>query len=305
MTASVPIENRKSAIENLRVFAADIKLSHSIFAMPWALLSMFLAASVNPRGLPYVGQVLLILLCMIAARTVAMSANRLLDARLDALNPRTARRAIPTGRLSARFFAGALVVCCLLFVAGTAGFGFFYANWLPLMLSLPVLAWISAYPLFKRFTQLCHYYLGACLALAPVCAWVAIAGKIELTPFLMAAAVLCWTAGFDIIYACQDFESDRQTGVRSVPSRLGISPALWIARLTHVCCVAMLVVLGIHVPQFGAIYWLAVGVAVGLLLVEHSLVRANDLSKVNLAFFTMNGVISVVIGVLGILDIYL
>lgn len=295
----------RSAVAQLADLAADIKLSHSIFAMPWALLSMCLAAQHQPRGLPYIGQIVSIVLCMILARTVAMAANRLLDARLDALNPRTARRAIPAGRLSSGFVATSMIACALAFVGATSVFGFVYNNYLPLIFSVPVLLFISAYPFLKRFTRLCHYYLGACLALAPVCAWIAVAGKLDLAPFLMAGAVLCWTAGFDIIYACQDFESDRATGVFSVPAKFGIGPALWIARLTHIACIALLVTLGLTVSQFGAIYFTGVGIAASLLAIEHALVKPNDLSKVNLAFFTINGVISLVIGALGILDVYL
>jgi len=193
--------NRKSAI---RTFADDIKIHHTVFAMPFALLATFMAAG----GMPPVGVLLLILLCMVTARTLAMSANRLVDAKLDATNPRTARRAIPSGRLSTSFFAAAIAICAAAFIAATAAFWRYYHNPWPLVLAVPVLAFVSAYPLLKRFTRLCHYYLGAALALAPVCAWVAVRGSLALPPILMASAVLCWTAGFDIIYACQDYEVD-------------------------------------------------------------------------------------------------
>jgi 4-hydroxybenzoate polyprenyltransferase len=179
-----------------------------------------------------------------------------------------------------------------------------YGNRWPLLLGPIVLAVLGAYPLLKRFTQLCHYYLGMCLALAPACAWIAIRGEVTLPPILMAAAVMLWTAGFDIIYACQDYESDRATGVFSVPAKVGVAAALWIARLTHAACVAALVWLGLAVPQFGTIYFVAVAIAVVLLLVEHSLVGPRDLSKVNVAFFTINGVISLVVGAMGIADVY-
>lgn len=301
---SLAIEQRPSLGTRIGDLASDIKLSHSIFAMPWALLSMCLAAQQQPRGLPYVGQIVLIVVCMILARTVAMAANRLLDARLDALNPRTARRAIPAGRLSSRFVTASMIACGIAFVGATSMFGFAYDNYLPLIFSVPVLLFISAYPFLKRFTRLCHYYLGACLALAPICAWIAIAGKLGLSPFLMAGAVLCWTAGFDIIYACQDFESDRGTGVFSVPAKFGIGPALWIARLTHVGCIMLLIALGMSVPRFGPIFFCAVAVVALLLLVEHAVVKPDDLSKVNLAFFTINGVISLLVGAMGIVDLY-
>jgi 4-hydroxybenzoate polyprenyltransferase len=297
------------------VFARDIKLSHTIFAMPFALLSTFLAAkqteinSSRPylfpgRGVPSWGQIGLILLCMVAARTFATAANRLLDAELDAKNPRTMRRAIPSGALSRTFVVSAISLCTLAFIGATSLFGIFFGNWLPLILSIPVLAFLAAYPLLKRFTRLCHYYLGAALALAPICAWIAIAGNLRLPPILMALAVLSWTAGFDIIYACQDYQSDLETGLISVPAKVGIARALWISRITHAFSLAMLVVLGILTPEFGAIFFIGVGCAAVLMVIEHSLVKPNDLSKVGLAFFTVNGIISVLIGTLGIIDVF-
>jgi 4-hydroxybenzoate polyprenyltransferase len=304
-SASVPPrlrgETPSSLGARLDVLARDIKLSHTIFAMPWALLATFMAAD----GWPRAGQLLLIFLCMVTARTVAMASNRLLDAELDARNPRTARRAIPSGQLSRGFFVAVLSACGFAFVGATSLFGFVYQNWLPLMLSIPVVLFIASYPLLKRFTQLCHYYLGAALALAPVCAWIAVTGKSELSPFLMAGAVLLWTAGFDIIYACQDYQSDLETGVVSIPARIGLGPALWVSRLTHGLCVAMLVLLGVVSPQLHALYFIGVGCAVALLVVEHSLVKPHDLSRVGIAFFTVNGVISVLVGTLGIIDVFI
>ena len=291
-------------VERFRHFAADIKLSHTVFALPWALLATFLAATGQPGGLPYFGQIGLILLCMVLARTFAMAMNRALDARLDALNPRTARRAIPAGRLSRAFVLSIAVSCAVGFIAACAGFWIAYGNRWPLVLGPVVLLMLGAYPLIKRFSELCHYYLGFCLALAPVCAWVAIRGEIATPPVLMFAAVLFWTAGFDIIYACQDFESDRATGTFSVPARVGVGAALWIARITHLLCLAALLALGEVTPQFGWIYSTAVAIAAALLMIEHGLVRRDDLSKVNLAFFTINGVISLVIGTLGIIDVF-
>jgi 4-hydroxybenzoate polyprenyltransferase len=240
---------------------------------------------------------------MVTARTVAMSANRLLDAAIDAKNPRTARRAVPSGRLSRTFVTTALIGCAAIFIAATAGFWFLYANPWPLALSIPVLAFLSAYPLLKRFTRLCHYYLGAALALAPVCAWIAIAGAIAWPPLIMALAVLAWTAGFDIIYACQDYDCDVRDGVHSVPAKLGIARALWVARLTHLACFALLVTLGIVSPQLGVLYFVGVACAGLLLVVEHAIVKPNDLSKVGLAFFTINGIVSLLVGTLGVIDV--
>lgn len=278
--------------------AADIKISHTIFAMPFALLSTFMAAG----GWPSVWIILLIVICMISARTVAMAANRLLDAKLDALNPRTARRAIPSGRLSQTFVIGAMVVMSLLFISATMMFLQWFGNPWPLVLSVPVLLFLCAYPLFKRFTRFCHYYLGAALALAPICAWVAVSGSLAWEPVLMAAAVLLWTAGFDIIYACQDHQSDLETGVFSVPSRMGVRRALMLARITHAGSVSMLIMLGWVSHLLGPIWFAAVGGVVVMLVIEHSLVRADDLSKVNLSFFTINGLISLTVGFTGIID---
>lgn len=293
-----------STWQKLKVFAGDIKISHTVFALPFALLSTFLAASGTPTGLPSAGQVTLILVCMVAARTLAMAANRLLDAGLDKLNPRTARRAIPSGTLSPVFYFAVGLACTAAFMVACYGFYVLDGNWLPSLLGLPVLLFLCSYPFLKRFTGLCHFYLGAALALAPVCAWVAIRGTIDAPPFWMAGAVLCWTAGFDIIYACQDYESDVACGVFSVPSKLGIARALWVSRLTHVVAVVMLVLLGLSArPQLGTLYFTGVALVVTLLIVEHLLVRADDLSKVGLAFFTINGIISVVLGTLGIMDV--
>jgi 4-hydroxybenzoate polyprenyltransferase len=281
------------------LFARDIKISHTIFAMPWALLATFLAAGASPRLL----QLALIVLCMIFARTVAMSSNRLLDAELDAKNSRTASRALPSGKLSRNFYLAILTACGLAFIAATSLFWFVYHNLWPIALSIPVLLFLAAYPLLKRFTQFCHYYLGAALALAPICAWLAIAGHLAIEPLLMFAAVLLWTAGFDIIYACQDFSSDLQTGVFSIPAKIGIPRALWIARLTHVLSFTAMILLGLYSPQLRTLYFLGVAAAGALLIVEHSLVKPTDLSKVGLAFFTMNGIISVLLGSLGIADV--
>jgi 4-hydroxybenzoate polyprenyltransferase len=295
------ISNLKSGfVTRLKIFAGDIKIHHTVFALPFALLSTFLAAG----GMPRAGVLLLILICMVTARTVAMAVNRLLDAKLDARNPRTARRAIPSGALSVRFYAFVVALSSATFVAATAGFEFLYRNPWPLVFSVPVLAFLSAYPLLKRFTRLCHYWLGASLALAPVCAWVAVKGDIELPPVWMFVAVLFWTAGFDIIYACQDYDVDVRDGLCSVPSKLGIPKALWVARLTHLVCAGALIALGFSTPRFGPLYFSGVALAVVLLVTEHSLVSEKNLSRIGLAFFTMNGILSIALGTLGIIDVF-
>jgi 4-hydroxybenzoate polyprenyltransferase len=294
-TTAIPFSSR------FTLFARDIKISHTIFAMPWALLATFLAAGGSPRWL----QLALIVLCMIFARTVAMSSNRLLDAELDAKNSRTAGRAIPSGKLSRNFYIAILAACGLAFIASTSVFWFIYRNPWPIALAIPVLLFLAAYPLLKRFTRFCHYYLGAALALAPICAWLAISAHLAIEPFFMFFAVLLWTAGFDIIYACQDYQSDLQTGVFSIPAKIGIPRALWIARFTHAGSFAAMILLGWYSPQLRTLYFIGVAAAGALLIVEHSLVKPNDLSKVGLAFFTMNGIISVLVGSLGIADVLL
>ena len=299
---ALPLSTRRGGIlSRLVIFAGDIKIAHTVFALPFALLSTFLAAW---PGLPAAGKLGLILLCMVSARTVAMSANRLLDARLDAANPRTAGRAIPRGRLSPAFFAAILGLCAILFIAATSLFWIIYQNPWPTLLAVPVLLFLCAYPLLKRLTRLCHYYLGAALGLAPICAWVAMRGDLAWPPVIMAGAVLAWTAGFDILYACQDYAVDVAAGLHSVPAKLGIARALWVARATHACSAALLIVLALTTPPLrGILFYAGVAATVLLLIVEHALVRADDLSKLNLAFFTINGLISLLLGALGIVEL--
>jgi len=298
MMTTVDVPRLATLGARLAAFGADIKLSHTVFAMPFALLAAFLAAG----GVPAWGQVGLVVACMVLARSFAMGMNRLLDADLDRLNPRTARRAIPAGTLSRPFVAIVIAACGLAFIATTAGF-LLYDNRLPLLLSVPALALVGAYPYLKRFTRLCHYYLGAALGLAPLCAWVAIAGTVAPTPLLLGLAVLCWTAGFDVLYATQDVASDRATGVHSVPAAVGVRRALWVARLTHAAAVALLVGVGLASPYLGPVWYGAVACVVALLVCEHALVRPDDLSKLNLAFFTLNGAVALCLGTLGVADV--
>jgi 4-hydroxybenzoate polyprenyltransferase len=290
-------------VEKFRELAGDIKLQHSVFALPWALLATVLAAYRN-GGLKIV-QLLLVLVCMVSARTVAMIANRLLDAKIDAANPRTARRAIPGGRLSPAFMTMSLIISSLFFFAGTSGFWFAYRNIWPIVLAIPVLVFLVGYSLMKRYTRLCHYYLGVALALAPICAWIAVSGSIALPPLLMAGAVVLWTAGFDILYACQDYDFDLKNGLFSVPAKIGIAPALWVARATHLASMGFIIALGVSTPELGWVFGVGIAVAAGLLIYEHSLVKANDLSKLNLAFFTLNGIISLILGISGVVDVLL
>ncbi len=300
MTIAAP-PSVKPAGARLLAFASDIKLSHSVFAMPFALLSATLAAR-TPEASWGAWSFVLVVICMVCARTVAMAANRLLDAEGDRLNPRTARRALPAGQLSRGYVLAMIALFSAGFVVSAGGFGLIYGNWWPLWLSVPVLLFLCAYPLLKRFTALCHYYLGASLALAPICAWIAFTSGIALEPLLMAGAVVCWTGGFDVIYATADYEHDRAHGVHSLPSRLGIGRALVASRVTHVVSVGFLVALGLVSTDLGTLWYAAVAVTAGLMVVQHKMVRPDDLSRVNVAFFTMNGLISVVLGLAGIVD---
>jgi 4-hydroxybenzoate polyprenyltransferase len=293
--------NRTSILSGLKALASDIKLHHSVFALPWAILSAVLAA--HRSGGLRAWQLFLILICMVSARTVAMVANRLLDARFDAANPRTARRAVPSGRVTPLFGWIALAGSTAVFLGGAVGFLVVYHNRWPIVLAIPVLAFLIGYSLMKRYTRFCHYYLGAALALAPVCAWVAIAGSMNLPPLLMFGAVLLWTAGFDILYACQDYEFDVKHDLFSVPSRIGIAAALWVSRLTHLGAIGFLVGLEATTPELGVLFGIGIGIAAVLLVIEHSLVKANDLSRLNLAFFTLNGIISLILGGLGVLGV--
>lgn len=269
-----------------------IRFSHTVFALPFALLAAVLAWQDEPfRWQDLVG----ILLCMVFARSAAMAFNRLADRRLDAANPRTAGRHLPAGLLSAGTVWAFLVVCCLGFVASTLLF--LYRDppnpW-PSYLCGPMLLFVLGYSLAKRFTSLAHLWLGAALMLAPVAAWIAVKGPVDMAvPVVLGAAVMGWVAGFDVLYACQDAAFDRAAGLHSLPARLGVPAALRVAAGCHAVMFALLVALSFASPHLGAVYLAGLGLIGMLLVYEHSLVRADDLSRVNRAFFHVNGVISV------------
>lgn len=286
----------------VRVWADMIKLSHSVFALPFALLATFLAAR---PALPGLIELTLIVVCMVAARSAAMTFNRLVDAQLDARNPRTAGRPLPRGLISARAAWSFFAAAALLFILATAGFQLLRSNPWPLVFSVPVLAFLCLYSVTKRFTRWSHVVLGAGIAFAPVGAWIAIGPQTLGAPaWLLMAAVALWIAGFDMIYACQDVEFDRAAGLFSVPARMGVPAALWLARGFHLGTVALLVAVG-RFAGLGTLYFVGVGIVALLLTIENAIVSPRDLSRVNVAFFTVNGVVGLVLGGLGILDICL
>ena len=282
-------------LRDLRVTLEMIKWEHSIFALPFALCGAMLAAG----GFPSLHQLLWIVVAMVAARSAAMAFNRWADAAIDAANPRTNTRALPAGHLSSAFVVTFVVVSSAVFVLAAS-----QLNRLTLVLSPVALLVLLLYSYTKRVTRWSHVVLGFALGIAPAAAWIAVRGSLDSRILLLTAAVTFWVAGFDVLYACQDYDFDRQTGLHSIPRYLGIRGALRVARGFHLLMVgflvALLVVFGLGMLAAGG-----VAVVIFLLLYEHSLVKANDLSKLNAAFFTMNGIISVLFFVFVAADLLL
>ncbi len=270
-----------------------IKFQHTVFALPFALLAAFTAAN----GVPDLRTLLWILVAMAGARSAAMAFNRLVDAPIDAKNPRTAGRALPAGEVSRQFVA--------LFTVASAG-ALILAAWelnpLAFYLSPVALLIVFGYSFTKRFTSLSHLFLGLSLGVAPIGAWIAVSGTIDPRVFLLGAGVLFWTAGFDVLYSLQDLGFDRRSGLHSIPVRIGPAAALGVARLFHVVTVGCLVAFGI-LASFGILYYVGVAAAVGLLIWQHSLVTPTDISRIDAAFFTANGILSIVLFVFGAVDI--
>jgi 4-hydroxybenzoate polyprenyltransferase len=271
-------------LHNLRLTLDMIKWEHSIFALPFALCGALLAAN----GLPGGQQLLWIIVAMVAARSAAMAFNRLADASIDAANPRTQTRALPAGTLTPAFVTMFVIVSCAVFVLAASRL-----NRLALVLSPVALAVVLLYSYTKRFTRWSHLALGFALGLAPSAAWIAVRASFDPRILLLTAAVTFWVGGFDVLYACQDYEFDQQAGLHSIPRYFGIGRALWIARFFHVLMLILLLGL-VVVFGLGTLAVVGVFVVTLLLAYEHSLVSPNNLSKLNAAFFTMNGVISVV-----------
>ena len=278
-----------------------VKFSHTIFAMPFALIGFFLAlkTSLLSTSKPWWQLFILVLLCMIFARSAAMSFNRLLDKNFDALNPRTAIREIPNGIITEKNALIFVIINCILFIATT-----FFINPICFYLSPVALFVILFYSYTKRFTPLCHLVLGLGLSLAPIGAYLAVKGKFDLLPVLFSFTVLFWVSGFDIIYALQDEEFDKSNNLYSIPAVLGKSKALKVSELLHLLSLASVIAAGLY-GHFTWVYWIGVVVFGGMLIYQHSIVKPNDLSKVNIAFMTANGIASVIFAIFVLLDLFL
>jgi 4-hydroxybenzoate polyprenyltransferase len=280
-------------VSKIRVFLEMIKFSHTIFALPFALTGALLAA----QGMPSAIQIVWIVAAMVGARTAAMAMNRLIDAEIDARNPRTVGRAIPAGLIGKG-------ITLFFIIAATALMLFAAAMLNPLCLKLSPVAlfFLVLYSYCKRFTSLAHVVLGICLAAAPIGAWVAIRGSLDVPAFLLGSAVLFWVAGFDILYALQDLEFDRSAGLHSIPVLLGVSGSLRLARIFHTIMIGLLYTLFNNL-HLGLLFAVGIAVAAGMLMYEHWLLRDSDLGKLDAAFFNMNGYISVAVLLFTVADV--
>jgi 4-hydroxybenzoate polyprenyltransferase len=303
---------------SVKNYLSLIKFSHTIFAMPFALIGFFLGMpyfskpvemllSGNPDiplhslidGTELLKRFILVILCMIFARSAAMAFNRWLDAKYDAANPRTTIREIPAGIIQPKNALLFVVINCVLFIVAT-----FFINKLCFYLSPVALFVVLFYSYTKRFTALCHLVLGVGLSLAPIGAYIAVTGAFAVLPLLFSFAVLFWVSGFDIIYALQDEEFDKQQQLHSIPATVGKAKALHISEVLHLLSTGSVIYAGFY-GEFGILYWIGATVFASLLIYQHLLVKPNDLSKVNMAFFTLNGVASIVFAIFVIADILL
>lgn len=287
----------------MKNYLSLIKFSHTIFALPFAMVGFFLGTQTMAEGVN-LKLLVLVLCCMVLARSAAMAFNRYLDRDIDKLNPRTATREIPAGVINPKSALFFVVTCSVLFILTT-----WLINPICFFLSPIALAITLGYSYTKRFSGVCHFVLGLGLALAPIGAFLAVTGKFEIIPLLYSGVVLFWVAGFDIIYALQDEEFDRENGLFSIPVYLGKKNALRLSEFCHLISAGLLIGAGVLItqqfPHITWVHWLGVSVFIILLIYQHLLVKPNDLSKVNLAFFTTNGIASVIFGVLMILDFYI
>ncbi len=295
--ASSAVDANSTVWSRVKDLLGLIRFSHTVFALPFALLAAVLAW----REVPFqVKHLIGIVLCMVFARSAAMAFNRITDRKIDAENPRTEGRHLPAGILSLRLVSAFTVVCVLGFTLSTL---LFWPNPWPIILSLPVLAFLMGYSYAKRFTAFCHYWLSAALMLAPIAAWIALTGTLSWTPVLLAAVIFFWVGGFDILYATQDTDFDREKSLYSIPSKVGTAKALKLAFLSHI--LTMVCLFGLwYVAGLGNVFLVGVILVSGLLLYEHWIISPNDMTRVNVAFFNINALISVGLLLLGIADVF-
>ena len=293
-------------MSTVKNYLSLVKFSHTIFALPFAMVGFFLGVikaetigNSAPWHLRYGFTFLLVLICMVTARSAAMAFNRYLDRSFDARNPRTAIREIPKGMISASSALRFVLINCLLFVLAT-----YFINRICFYLSPVALLVILFYSYTKRFTPLCHLVLGLGLSLAPIGAYLAVTGKFDVLPVLFSLAVIFWVSGFDVIYALQDVEFDQSQQLYSIPAAMGKNKALRVSEILHFISAACVIVAGAY-GGFHSLYWVGIGVFVGMLFYQHAIVKPHDLSRVNIAFMTANGIASVVFGLLVIADLLL
>jgi len=283
-------------VNKLKEYGKLVMFSHTIFSFSFALVSMVIAA----KGLPQISTLIWIVVCFMGARTGANAINRVIDAKIDALNPRTADRQIPKGEVKPAEVIVFTAVCFLVML-----FGAYKLNWVCLALSPVALFLLIIYSYCKRFTYLCHLVLGVTCACAPVGAWLAVTGKLAFVPLVMGAANTLWVAGFDIIYGCQDYDFDTARRLHSIPVKFGVKNALRIAMSFHIITLLCLVLIGLLVPQFGVIYYIGVAVIAGLFVVEYRMVSPTNLTHVNIASYSVNQLVSIVLLVFGLLDAFI
>jgi 4-hydroxybenzoate polyprenyltransferase len=279
-------------LNNIKIIFADIKIAHTVFALPFAVMSAFLAAG----GIPGFEKMIWILVAMFSARNGAMAFNRIADTKIDRLNPRTEDRALPAGKSTAKQYWVFLMLSSLVFL-----FSAYMLNSLAFALSPVALGIVFGYSFAKRFTSLSHLWLGVAISIAPVGAWIAIREGISIEPLVLGAAVVFWLVGFDIIYSCMDIDSDKVNNLHSIPQKFGVRIALKIAFVSHLIMILFLTLL-LFIPVLGWVYFSGVILTAGLLFYEHSLVKEDDLSLVNVAFFKINGIISVLLMFFVIVD---
>jgi 4-hydroxybenzoate polyprenyltransferase len=285
-----------SLIERARTFGRMIKFSHSVFALPFALVSGLIAWSRVGVTLTPV-DVVLLLVCMVSARTAAMGFNRVADRDIDAINPRTRNREIPAGKISIREARAFTVLACVTFIAAS-----FAVNTLCGILSLPLLALLLGYSLTKRYTSAAHFVLGLCLGAAPIGVWFALTGSFSWPPILLGLGVTLWTAGFDIYYSCQDESFDRETGLRSIPARLGALRSIRLVRIVHGLASTAFITFGL-LAGMGPIFFAGLAGVIGILVYEAWLLRSGDLSRIDLAFFNLNGYVSILFAASTLVDL--